>query len=363
MPRPPNRRLTVGRVDGGPKRRRRLLRKDGPGFSPAAGREAAAAAAGVEAGPAIISAAEALRAWLEHLEKERRASPRTLEAYRGCVISYLGFLATHRGGTPSLAQMGEVSAADFRAYLAFRRTGAKPLSPRSLSQALSAIRGFHGYLDHRLATPNAALALVRGPRIRPGTPRPISEDQALGLLQEVSDQDDLAPWAAARDLAVLTLLYGCGLRISEALALKRADAPLAESLRIVGKGGKTRLVPVLEAVREAVGAYLALQPFVLGPDDALFRAARGGPLRPRQVQARMQLLRAALGLPERATPHALRHSFATHLLGSGADLRSIQDLLGHVSLSTTQRYTAVDTAGLMDVYARSHPRAQARPRT
>ncbi|HEY7852041.1 MAG TPA: tyrosine-type recombinase/integrase, partial [Caulobacteraceae bacterium] len=190
-----------------------------------------------------------------------------------------------------------------------------------------------------------------------GAPRPVSEDQAAGLVAEAGLDEHTPPWIASRDQAVLTLLWGCGLRISEALALKQSDAPLAESLRITGKGGKTRLTPVLPAVREAVDAYLDALPFTVGPNEPLFRAVRGGPLKPRQVQALMQRLRGRLGLSERATPHALRHSFATHLLGAGADLRSIQELLGHASLSTTQRYTAVDAAGLMNAYAKAHPRA------
>ncbi len=303
-----------------------------------------------------MSAREALAAWLEHLTHERRASPRTLEAYRACVTAYLGFLDMHRGEATSLAGLGSVSAAELRAYLASRRAGARPLAARSLSQALSAIRAFHRFLDRRLATPNPALDLVRGPRIKPGAPRPVSEDQARGLIGEAGGGDGPA-WAASRDQAVLTLLWGCGLRISEALSLKRSDAPLPESLRIRGKGGKTRLAPVLPAVREAVDAYVAALPFALAPDAPLFRAARGGPLRPRHVQATVQRLRGGLGLAERATPHALRHSFATHLLGAGADLRSIQELLGHASLSTTQRYTAVDSAGLLAAYAKAHPRA------
>jgi integrase/recombinase XerC len=193
--------------------------------------------------------------------------------------------------------------------------------------------------------------------VKPGAPRPVSEDQAAGLIAEAGEGDDAPAWIVARDQAVLTLLWGCGLRISEALSLTRRDAPLSEGLRITGKGGKTRLSPVLPAVREAVDAYVEALPAPLGPDEALFRATRGGPLRPRQVQLLMQRLRGRLGLSERATPHALRHSFATHLLGAGADLRSIQELLGHASLSTTQRYTAVDAAGLMNAYAKAHPRA------
>ena len=306
---------------------------------------------------AQLTADEALAAWLEHLAHERRLSPRTLEAYGHIGRLYLAFLARHRGETLQLADLGTVSAAEVRAHLAERRSGDRPLSARSISQTLSAIRTFHAFLDRRLDTPAPQLALVRGPRVKPSLPRPVSEEQARGLLQETEADPDAEPWEAARDRAVLTLLYGCGLRISEGLSLTRADVPLPEALRVTGKGGKTRLAPVLPAVREAVEAYLAQQPFALAPEDALFRARRGGPLGPRQVQAAVQRLRGRLGLPASATPHALRHSFATHLLGAGADLRSIQELLGHASLSTTQKYTAVDAARLLDAYASAHPRA------
>ncbi|KSB88610.1 recombinase XerC [Caulobacter vibrioides] len=302
-------------------------------------------------------AREALAAWLAHLADERRASPRTVRAYGDNVLAYLNFIEGHNGASSSLSDLGAVSAADLRAYLAFRRSGDHPLSPRSVSQSLSSIRAFHRFLDARLDTPNAAIGLVRGPRIKVGAPRPVSEDQARGLLAEIALDPDREEWEAARDEAVLTLLWGCGLRISEGLSLTRADAPLGETLRITGKGGKTRIVPVLDAVRTAVDAYVAALPFVLGPDEPLFRAKRGGPLSPRHVQAAMQLLRGRLGLSDRATPHALRHSFATHLLGAGADLRSIQDLLGHASLSTTQRYTQVDAEGLLAAYGKAHPRA------
>ncbi len=304
-----------------------------------------------------LDAASALQAWLTYLAQERRASPRTVQAYSDCVGRYLAFLQTHRGGPTSAADLADIQAAELRAYLAFRRTGDHPLAPRSLSQALSAIRSFHRWLDRRLGISNPHIALVRGPRIKPGLPRPVSEDQAFGLIQEASDDPDRQEWELARDAAVLTLLYGCGLRISEALSLTRADAPLAESLRILGKGSKTRMAPVLPAVREAVDAYLAALPFVIQPADPLFRAKRGGPLGPRPVQALMQRLRGRMGLPASATPHALRHAFATHLLGAGGDLRSIQELLGHASLATTQRYTAVDAAGLLATYAKAHPRA------
>ena len=306
---------------------------------------------------AALSSQEALQAWLGYLAQERRSSPRTVRAYGDCVQAYLNFLQKHRGGPVNAQDMAEVQAQELRAYLAYRRSGDHPLSPRSLSQALSAIRAFHRFLDRRMGISNAAVGLVRGPRVKPGLPRPVSEDQAFGLIAEAGSDPEREDWEMARDEAVLTLLYGCGLRISEALSLTRADAPLGESLRVTGKGNKTRLAPVLPAVREAVDVYLATLPFALDPKEPLFRAKRGGPLGPRPVQALMQRLRGRLGLPDSATPHALRHAFATHLLGAGADLRSIQELLGHASLSTTQRYTAVDAAGLLAAYAKAHPRA------
>ena len=306
--------------------------------------------------PRHLSADGALAAWLEHLAHERRLAANTLEAYGRIGRMYLAFLERHRGGPQRLADLGTVTAAEVRAHLAERRSGDHPLAARSISQTLSAIRAFHGFLDRRCATPAPQLALVRGPRIKPSLPRPVSEDQARGLLQETGADPDAEPWEAARDRAVLTLLYGCGLRISEGLSLVRSDAPLPQTLRITGKGGKTRQAPILPAVRAAVDAYVAVQPFPLAPNDALFRARRGGPLSPRQVQAMVQRLRGRLGLPASATPHALRHSFATHLLGAGADLRSIQELLGHASLSTTQKYTAVDAQRLLEAYASAHPR-------
>lgn len=303
-----------------------------------------------------LTADQALLAWLEHLAHERRLSPRTLEAYGHIGRLYIAFLERHRGGPQRLTDLGAVAAAEVRAHLAERRSGDRPLNARSLSQTLAAIRGFHAFLDRRCGVAAPQLALVRGPRVKPSLPRPVTEDQAKGLLHEPEADPDMEPWEAARDRAVLTLLYGCGLRISEALSLKRSDAPLPDALRITGKGDKMRLAPVLPQVREAVEAYLAAQPFVLEADQPLFRAKRGGPLSPRHVQATVQRLRGRLGLPASATPHALRHSFATHLLGAGADLRSIQELLGHASLSTTQKYTQVDAARLLAAYAEAHPK-------
>ncbi len=306
--------------------------------------------------PSGLAAEQALLAWLEHLAHERRLSPRTLEAYGHIGRLYVAFLERHRGGPQSLADLGAVTAAEVRAHLAERRSGDRPLNARSLSQTLAAIRGFHAFLDRRCGTPAPQLALVRGPRVKPSLPRPVTEDQAKGLLPEPEADPDAEPWEAARDRAVLTLLYGCGLRISEALSLRRSDAPLPDALRITGKGDKMRLAPVLPQVREAVDAYLVQQPFILDADAPLFRAKRGGALSPRHVQATVQRLRGRLGLPASATPHALRHSFATHLLGAGADLRAIQELLGHASLSTTQKYTQVDAARLLAAYAEAHPR-------
>jgi integrase/recombinase XerC len=303
-----------------------------------------------------VPASAALEVFMAYLADERRASPRTLESYRHGCQSYLAFLSAHRGGAPTAEALTGVTPAEVRAFLAHRRSDAGGgLLPRSLSQNLSAVRAFHRWLDRRCGLPNAALGLVRGPKVKPTAPRPVNIDQALGLLAETAEQGKA--WEQARDAAVLSLLYGCGLRISEALSLTAAEVPLGETLRVTGKGGKTRIVPVLPIVAEAVERYRAAAPFVLSPTGALFRAKRGGPLGPRHVQAAMAVLRGRLGLPDSATPHALRHSFATHLLGAGADLRVIQELLGHASLSTTQKYTAVDAAGLLAIYQNAHPRA------
>lgn len=306
---------------------------------------------------ASLGAGAARALWLEHLAHERRASPRTIEAYGFAAARYLAFLEQHRGGPMTAAALGEITPADLRAWLASLRRGDRPLSPRSLAQALSAVRTFHRFLDLRLGVPAEAVAMVRGPRTPPGAPRPVSEDQAIGLIAEVELDGEREDWEIARDQAVLTLLYGCGLRISEALSLKGRDAAVPDTLRILGKGGKVRLAPVLTPVRQAIADYAAQVPYGLEPDGPLFLAKRGGPLSPRHVQATMQALRVRLGLPASATPHALRHAFATHLLGAGADLRAIQELLGHASLSTTQRYTQVDAAVLLSAYGKAHPHA------
>lgn len=293
--------------------------------------------------------------WLSYLRDQRRCSPRTLEAYAHAFRLFCDHVFAINGNC-DLETVMSIGATDLRGWMAHLRAKDNPLSPRSLSQHVSAVRAFFRYCDLHLDRANAQVSLLRGPRLKTTLPRPLNEDQARGLLNETRQDDSKEPWEAARDEAVFALLYGMGLRISEALSLKVSDTPLRDQLRILGKGQKMRQLPVLETVREAMNVYLAKLPFLLKPDDLVFRAKRGGPLSPRHVQARMQTMRSRLGLNDRATPHALRHSFATHLLGSGADLRSIQELLGHASLSTTQKYTQVDTERLLSAYANAHPK-------
>jgi len=292
--------------------------------------------------------------WQTYLASEKRASANTCAAYGRDLAAFLFFLAGHLGGPVTRHSLESLKLADFRAFLAERR--AQGLSSRSLARALSVLRSFYRYLARRGLVDNPSLAAVRSPKLPHSVPRPLSAQAAKSV---ASGADIVAnePWIAARDAAVLTMLYGCGMRISEALGLDRKDAPADEVMTVTGKGNKQRLVPVLPIVRSAIEDYLRQCPFGLAPDDPLFVGARGKRLNPRIIQGRMQMLRAALGLPDSATPHALRHSFATHLLAGGGDLRTIQELLGHASLSTTQRYTEVDTARLLDVYESAHPRA------
>ncbi|MFT4090327.1 MAG: tyrosine recombinase XerC [Asticcacaulis sp.] len=294
--------------------------------------------------------------WLSYLKSQKRCSPRTLEAYGHAFGFYIGWLRGHLGSDIDLKDMANLTAADMRGWMAYMRSKKPPLSPRSLAQHLSAVKSFHTYLDLHMGVTSPQVALTRGPRLKSTLPRPLNEDQAIGLMHESLMDSDITVWEALRDRSVYLLLYGCGLRISEALSLTFKDTPLGDTLRIVGKGNKTRLVPVLDDVRDAIEAYKQQQPFNMEPTDVLFRAKRGGPLSPRHVQASVQHLRSRLGLSDRATPHALRHSFATHLLGSGADLRSIQELLGHASLSTTQKYTQVDAERLLSAYTAAHPK-------
>ena len=305
--------------------------------------------------PAGPDAAAAVEDFLDWLRDERRSSAHTVSAYARDLASFFGFLADHLGGPAGLDALGVLRASDFRGYLAKRRNDG--LTNASIARTLSVIRSFFRHLERSGALHNPALAAVRSPKLAHAVPKPLSVTAASAVRDEVGLLSE-EPWVAARDAAVLTMLYGCGLRISEALSLERRDAPSGPSLIVTGKGRKQRLVPVLPVVREAIEEYLALCPYELPPDGPLFVGVRGKRLNPGIVQAAMRQVRAALGLPETATPHALRHSFATHLLGAGGDLRTIQELLGHASLSTTQRYTEVDTERLLSVYRDAHPRAK-----
>lgn len=294
--------------------------------------------------------------WVAHLRDERRFAANSVEAYERDVGAFLDFLAGHLGGEVRAGELAALEPRDLRAYLAHRRSGPDALSERSVARALAAIRGFFRYLDRRHGISNARLSLVRGPKPKPALPRPVSEKAARALIEE-AEASAAEPWIGARDAALITLLYAAGLRISEALALTGAHHPLPSTLRVAGKGGKERVVPMLDAAREAVSRYVAACPYALTSDAPLFRGARGGPLSPRIAQELMARLRGALGLPSSATPHALRHAFATHLLAAGGDLRAIQELLGHESLSTTQRYAAVDAEKILSAYRAAHPRA------
>ncbi|MCB1407088.1 MAG: tyrosine recombinase XerC [Rhodobacteraceae bacterium] len=305
---------------------------------------------------------DALSNWLDHLGALNDASPHTLNAYRGDVAGFLSFLAHHHGGAAGLAQLRAVETRDMRAWMAQAR--AKGRGARSLARALSALKGFVRWLSDREDGFDAtAILSARAPRHQRPLPRPLDETAARAVTETIS-HDRAEAWIRARDMAVVTLLYGGGLRISEALGLTGRDADTATtpgaSLRIIGKGNKERMVPVIPAAAEAVAAYQRLCPWPLEPDAPLFRGKRGGPLNPRLITRAMETVRLQLGLPATATPHALRHSFATHLLSAGGDLRAIQELLGHASLSTTQIYTGVDTARLMEVYRSAHPRAASR---
>ena len=297
---------------------------------------------------------DALQFWLERLGGLEDASDNTLTAYRGDVTAFLAFMTQHSGGPQGLGALARITTADMRAWMASERSSGT--GARSLARKLSAVKTFYRWLAEREGFEPAAVLSARAPKFQKKLPRPLAPEAAKAVLETVELQSD-KDWVAARDVAVVTLLYGCGLRISEALGLKGSDAPLPSVLRILGKGKKERVVPVLPAARDAVGRYLELCPHPQEAAAPLFRGVRGGALNPRQIQGVMAKTRAQLGLPATATPHALRHSFATHLLEAGGDLRAIQELLGHASLSTTQAYTAVDTTHLMDVYMRAHPKA------
>jgi len=311
----------------------------------------------------LIAKADLSRAfdkWLQYLATERQLAEKTREAYSRDLKYFLGFMAQHHGGPASLRVLKKLTPRDFRSFLAARRNDG--VSSRSLARTLSALRMFFRFLDRRGILKNDAVTAVQTPKLPHGVPKPLGVDAAVSLSNDASAGAHVnAPeWVLARDSAVLTLLYGSGLRISEALGLDLNEAPSArcDVLRIVGKGSKERVVPVLPVAQKAIQRYLELCPFSLAADGPLFVGVKGKRLSPRIIQLVMERLRGAMGLPDTATPHALRHSFATHLLGNGADLREIQELLGHSSLSTTQIYTEVDTSRLLKVYDEAHPRAR-----
>jgi integrase/recombinase XerC len=296
------------------------------------------------------SLAALVESWRAHLALDRRRSEHTVRAYVATAERLLGWMAEMDGRAPDRAALGRLATSDLRAYLAARRVDG--IGNSSASRELSALRGFLRFTGGE----GASIPAMRGPRVKPGVPRPISPDEAVALAQDVAESARDG-WIGARDWAVLLLLYGAGLRISEALGLTGDVLPLGETIRVTGKRGKTRIVPLLLQVRGAIEGYLALCPYPAMRDEPIFRGARGGPLSPALIRRSVQGARGRLGLHQRTTPHALRHSFATHLLGRGADLRSLQELLGHASLSSTQIYTQVDAAHLMDVYRNAHPRA------
>jgi len=305
-----------------------------------------------------LAISPALRAemagWLDRLRGAGDASAHTLKAYAQDVAGFLDFLGRHRGGAEGVTGLRTVTQFDLRGWMAELR--ARGLSSRSVARALSALRGFARYLAERDPGFEAtAILSARAPRFRPALPRPLTPDQARAVTQDIST--GRPDWQQARDIAVAVLLYGCGLRISEALSLTGRDAAPGPALRITGKGGRERIVPVIPAAARAIADYVRLCPHPVAPDAPLFRGVRGGPLNPRLIARAMEQVRLRLGLPATATPHALRHSFATHLLAGGGDLRAIQELLGHARLATTQVYTGVDAARLVEVYRAAHPRA------
>jgi integrase/recombinase XerC len=291
--------------------------------------------------------------WLDQLSALRGKADKTVAAYQRDLTGFLGFLTQHSGTPPSKQSLASIGISDMRAWLAFGRREGR--SARTLARELSAVKSFYRWLDEAQGLDATAVLATRAPKFSASLPRPVSKSDARALIDAVELQS-ADSWVAARDVAVVTLLYGCGFRISEALGLTRSMAPLPEVLRITGKGNKQRLVPVLPVARSAVDSYLRLCPYNQTPDGPLFLGQRGGPLNPRMIQKAVQQARMQLGLPASATPHAMRHSFATHLLAAGGDLRAIQELLGHASLSTTQAYTAVDQARLMEVYKKAHPK-------
>ena len=312
----------------------------------------------IEIASADDSVALQMTRWLTHLRSERRLSPKTLEAYARDLRQCLDFLCEHWGTRVTLAKFSKLEASDIRAFMAMRR--ADDIAGRSLMRTLAGLRSFGRFLEREGKGKVGALSAIRAPKVGKSLPKPLP----IAAAKRLADADERAgeareTWVLARDAAVMALLYGSGLRISEALGLERRDVPMpgeGDVLVVTGKGNKTRMVPVLQKVLQLIADYAAICPYALPPEGPVFVGARGGPLSPRIIQLAMARLRGALGLPDSATPHALRHSFATHLLSRGGDLRAIQELLGHSSLSTTQIYTGIDSERLLEVYRSAHPR-------
>lgn len=293
-----------------------------------------------------------IAAWRLELSAIRRLAPKTLEAYSRDIAQFIAFMSDHTGGPINLKTLQTLRTSDIRAFMAFRRSN--DVSSRSLARTLSALKSFFNFLERQGLVANEVLNTIRTPKQPKTLPKALTILEAKETVVATSILEE-RPWVAARDIAVLALCYGAGLRISEALALSRADLE-GDTLRVTGKGGKVRMTPLIDPVRAIIVSYLKLCPFKPDRTDPMFRGVKGGVLSPRLIQLRVVQLRSALGLPPSATPHALRHSFATHLLGRGGDLRTIQELLGHASLSTTQIYTKVDTEQLLDAYRSAHPR-------
>lgn len=300
------------------------------------------------------AARDALQNWLSTQKALLGASDHTIAAYNGDLTEFLTFMTDHKGQSLGLKPLLRITVQDMRSWMAFMR--GQDVGSRSLARKLSAVKGFYRYLAEKESCDPTAVLSARAPKFQRKLPRPLAPEAAQDLIDTI-DLQSQTPWVSARDQAVVTLLYGCGLRISEALGLCGRDTPIGSTLRIIGKGRKERIVPVITPARDAVQKYLELCPFSMEPDTPIFRGVRGRALNPRAIQKVVAAVRMQLGLPATATPHAMRHSFATHLLNAGGDLRAIQELLGHASLSTTQAYTAVDTARLMEVYNQTHPKA------
>jgi len=308
--------------------------------------------------PSPVPSSSSFLAWQRHLSGERRLSPKTLEAYGRDVRQFMAWLGTSTDGDEGIEKLAKLKPVDVRGFMASRRE--EEVGSRSLMRSLAGIRSFLRFLEKQGLADASALSVIRGPKLGRLLPKPVGPSMAKKLVDPAEREGEAREqWILLRDAAVMTLLYGCGLRISEALGLKVEDAPTPERdmIRVLGKGGKTRIVPVIAPAIKAIETYRAQCPYELTPKSPLFRGARGGPLSPRIIQLTMERLRGGLGLPDSATPHALRHSFATHLLSRGGDLRAIQELLGHASLSTTQIYTEVDGAMLLKAFEAAHPRA------